>query len=105
MIYNTPVIYGIIPLRSNVLVRDIEQGDKVTQGGIIILDDNGKNRGIRPRTCVVYSVGTDIDYVKPGDVILVSHARWTRGVTMEKDGESFNIHMVDPKDILAVVEQ
>lgn len=97
-------ITNIEPLKSVILVRDIEQGDKLTNSGLILLDDNGTNKGIRPRTCIVYRVGKDIDYLKPGDKILVSHARWTRGVTMDVSGDRFIMHMVDNKDILTIID-
>jgi co-chaperonin GroES (HSP10) len=104
MSLHTLHITAIHPLKNVVLVRDIEQGDKVTRGGIIIIDDNGTNKGIRPRTCIVYKVGRDVDFVKPGDKILVSHARWTRGVNVDIDGDKFLMHMVDNKDILTIID-
>jgi co-chaperonin GroES (HSP10) len=104
MSLHTLNILDIVPLKSVVLVRDIEQGDKVTKSGIIIPDDDGTNKGIRPRTCIVYKVGKEIDYLKPGDKILVSHARWTRGVSMNVDGDKFTMHMVDNADILTIID-
>ena len=32
-------------LKNKVLIHNIEQGEKRTKNGIIILDDNGKERG------------------------------------------------------------
>jgi co-chaperonin GroES (HSP10) len=97
-------IMDIEPLKSVVLVRDIEQGDKITKSGLILLDDNGTNKGIRPRTCIVYKVGRDVEYLKPGDKILVSHGRWTRGLSMDINGDKFIMHMVDNKDILTIID-
>jgi co-chaperonin GroES (HSP10) len=105
MSLETHTIANITPLRSVVLVRDIEQGDKLTKGGIIIIDDNGKDRGIRPRMCTVYKVGRDVDYLKSGETILVAHGRWTRGINMNIAGDKFVMHMVDPKDILTVINK
>lgn len=36
-------------LKGKVLVNNIEQGEKRTKNGIIILDDNGKTQGIHER--------------------------------------------------------
>ena len=53
-------VYGDIkPLRNKVIVRDIEKGQQVTRGGIILPDDDGKDWGIRPRWAKVYKVGSE----------------------------------------------
>ena len=44
-------------LRNNIIVRHIDKGEQVTKGGIIIADDDGKDRGIKPRWAQVYRVG------------------------------------------------
>ena len=43
-IKGTPRAFG-----NNVLVTDMHFGEQVTEGGIIIADDDGKTRGIYPR--------------------------------------------------------
>lgn len=90
----------VSPLKDHILVHNMEQGEKVTKGGIILSDDNGKDRGIRPRWCQVYKVGANIDYVKEGEWILVEHGRWTYGVPLELDGNEFYIQRVDVDGIL-----
>ena len=93
------------PLPGKVLVHSMEYGDTRTAGGLIISNDDGKERGIRPRFCSVYAVGEGIDYVKPGDRILVAHGRWTRGVKITPPNkEPLVIRMVDTKDIMLVEE-
>lgn len=93
----------LVPLRNRVLVEGMEHGETKTAGGIILTDDDGKARGIRPRTCTVYAVGPDVDAVQPGDKILVAHGRWTRGVKINcLDGQHKVVRMVDPKDIMGV---
>lgn len=74
------------PLSNGILVTDMEQGDKIVNG-LILLDDNGKQTGIHPRWCRVYKVGDKIDFVKPGDWILVEHGRWSFGVKMALPGK------------------
>lgn len=41
----------INPLSDHILAIDMEVGEKITRGGIILTDDNGKEHGIRPRWC------------------------------------------------------
>ena len=93
------------PLKDGVLVTDMEYGEQKTGRGIIILHDDGKDAGIRPRWCTVYSVGSEVDYVKKGERILVAHARWTRGVKIKAGTpEEKVIRMVDTDEILLVQE-
>ena len=64
----TNTIYGDLnPLKDHILVYEMENGEKITRGGIIITDDNGKDRGIRPRWAKVQKVGSNIDYVSAGE--------------------------------------
>jgi co-chaperonin GroES (HSP10) len=96
---------NIKPLRDKVLVCDMEHGNKTLASGLIVPDDNGKERGIRPRWCIVYAVGAEVDYVQPGDQILVSHGRWTRGVQVtQPDGSRKVVRMVESDAILLVQE-
>lgn len=90
----------VSPLKDHILVYNMEKGEKITRGGIILSDDNGKDRGIRPRWCQVYKVGSNIDYVSAGEWILVEHGRWTYGVPVELDGNEFYIQRVDTDAIL-----
>lgn len=96
----------IRPLRDKVLVCDMEHGDQKLASGLIIPDDNGKERGIRPRKSIVYAVGEEVDYVKVGDQILVSHGRWTRGVQVtQPDGTLKVVRMVESDAIMGVYDQ
>jgi co-chaperonin GroES (HSP10) len=91
------------PLRNRVLVHLMEHGDQKLASGLIIPDDNGTARGIKPRWCVVYAVGSEIDYLTPGDHVLVAHGRWTRGVhVIRPDGVSCVVRMVEPEAIMGV---
>jgi co-chaperonin GroES (HSP10) len=99
----------VSPLSDHVLVFNMEKGDRLTKGGILIPDDNGKDRGIRPRWCQVYKVGSKVDYVNAGEWILVEHGRWTFGVDVtltNEDGTKQEIYLqrVDTDAILAVQE-
>ena len=97
---------GIKALRDKVIVTNIESGARLTTKGIIIPDDDGKERGIRPRWCEVYAVGEEITDIKPGEWILVSHGRWTRGMDIQTpDGKKVTIRGVDyPEGVLLAAE-
>lgn len=93
----------IKPLSNVILVHNMDYGEYKTSSGIIIPDDNGRESGIKSRWGIVYSVGCAIDYVIPGDSVLVSHGRWTRGIRIKQsDGTYTTIRRIDPKDILLV---
>jgi co-chaperonin GroES (HSP10) len=104
-------IYGRVqgdvnPLSDHVLVINMEKGDTLTKGGLIITDDNGTNRGIRPRWAEVYKVGKNVGYCKPGDWILLEHGRWTFGVNIDlTDGSKLYIQRADTAAILLVTDE
>ena len=97
------MIKSIKPLRNKVLVTDIESGDKITTGGIIIPDDDGKERGIRPRWAKVYAVGDNIKDLTPGQWVLISHGRWTRGVDIHDDGKKITVRQIEYPDAVLLV--
>jgi co-chaperonin GroES (HSP10) len=90
------------PLKNKVLVHNLEQGEKMTSGGIILLDDNGKERGITSRWGIIYKVGPEIDYLQEGDWVLIEHGRWSRGVDLkDSNGKTVTtIRQVDPDCIM-----
>ena len=95
---------NIHPLRDRILVSDMEFSERMTTGGIIIPGDDAKSSGIRPRWGKVFAVGPEQHDVKVGEYVLVSHGRWTRGVTIEVNGEDVVLRMIDNDDILLVSE-
>lgn len=96
----------IRPIKDHVLVVNMESGEKVSKGGIITLDDNGKDRGIRPRWCQVWKVGPNQQDIQPGQWILVEHGRWTYGIETAipegSDEEAFYVQRVDLKGVMGV---
>jgi co-chaperonin GroES (HSP10) len=92
----------IQPIGKRVLVCKMRFGDIKTKGGIILLDDDGKEQGIHPRWCQAYAVGPKQEDVRVGQWLLVAHGRWTRGMIVEKDGEKEEVRMVDENDILLI---
>ena len=90
---------GLKALRNKVIVTNIDSGAKLTKAGIIVLDDEGVERGIRPRWAEVVAVGDDVDDIKPGEWILVSHGRWTRGIPfIKQDGSTITVRGVEYPD-------
>jgi co-chaperonin GroES (HSP10) len=98
-------IGSITPLRDKVLVHNIESGAKITMGGIIIPDDDGKERGIRARWAQVYAVGSEVQDIQVGQWILISHGRWSRGVDIQHKGSKTTVRQVDyPEAVLLVAD-
>ena len=90
------------PLGKSVIVSDMNFEERISTGGIIIMTDNGKSTGIRPRWGQVYAVGAKQTDVQVGQWVLIAHGRWTRGMLVEKDSVKEEVRMVDEKDILLV---
>jgi co-chaperonin GroES (HSP10) len=96
----------LVPLGNSVLATDMNFEMRITTGGIIIPGDDGKNSGIRPRWCKVYAVGPEQKDVSPGQWILVSHGRWTRGLDIQTpDGQITTVRKIDTNEILAVSDE
>ena len=91
----------LVALKDTVLVKDMVFKERMV-GSIIIVKDDGKDSGIRPRWAEVYKVGPLQKDVKVGEFILVAHGRWTRGLEIEDENGHTTIRKIDPKDILLV---
>lgn len=94
---------AIRALKGKVLVHKIESGARLTRGGIIIPDDDGKERGIRQRWAEVYAVGPDVTDVKVGDWVLIKHGRWSRGVDVKDVTGTTTIRQIDWPDAVLLV--
>jgi len=95
----------IKPIGKRILVANMAFGEKKTSGGIILLDDDGKDSGIHPRWCQAYAVGPKQEDVSIGQWLLVKHGRWSRALKVEKDGVSQEVRMIDENDILLVSDE
>jgi co-chaperonin GroES (HSP10) len=95
----------LVPLNDAVIVADMVFDERISQGGIIIPNDDKKSSGIRPRWAKVYAVGPDQKDVKVGQFILIAHGRWTRGVKIEDTEGEKVIRKVDNNDILMVSDE
>ena len=93
------------PLKDSVIVSDMIFDVRISTGGIIIPNDNGKSTGIRPRWGQVYAVGPDQQDVVPGQWVCVEHGRWTRGIDVEDESGKITLRRVDPKDIMMISDE
>jgi co-chaperonin GroES (HSP10) len=93
------------PLGKSVIVSDMNFEERISTGGIIIMTDNGKSTGIRPRWGQVYAVGPEQQDVKVHDWVCVEHGRWTRGIDIEDENGKITLRRVDPKDIMMTADE
>jgi co-chaperonin GroES (HSP10) len=96
-------IKSITPIKNSVIVSDMYFGEQKTKNGIIIIDDDGKSMGVKPRWGKVYAIGKDQKDVAVGDWILIEHGRWTRGFELENtDGSIIILRRVDADAIIMI---
>ena len=103
--YAPKKINSLRALNEHVLVTDMQFGQRELSSGIVLLNDDGKSDGIRPRWCQVFAVGPNQKDVTVGQYILVAHGRWTRANEIEIDGEQKSLRRVDHNDILMVSDE
>ena len=94
------------PIDKHIVVTNMKFDERITRGGIIIPNDDKKSDGIKPRWCQIYKLGPNYDgELSEGQWILVSHGRWTRGISVvDEEGEK-TLRRVDPNDILLVSDE
>lgn len=97
-------------IRDNILCTDGDFGDKVTASGLIVQSTLGKAEGIVPRWFRVFEVGSDIDWIQPGQWVYVEYGRWTEGIEVEDErfdteNNKKKIWKIDPKACLLVSEE
>lgn len=92
-------------LTDHVLVADMNFKERVTSSGIQLLGDDMRTAGIRPRWAKIYAIGPKQQDLQIGQWILVSHGRWTRGVTIEDETGEHTLRRIDPNDVLLVSDE
>jgi len=92
-------------LQDYVIVTDMNFKEKISHGGIIIPNSDGKLEGIHARWGRVYSVGNRQQDIREGQYVLVKHGRWTRGTLIEDQQGEKTIRRIDPADILLVSDE
>ncbi len=90
---------------NTVIVSEMKFDERISHGGIVLVNDDMKNSGIRPRWGRVYAVGPEQKDIKVGQYILISHGRWTRGIKIEDDNGELIVRKVDTNDILLVSDE
>lgn len=99
----TPIkVNSIRALNDHVLVADMNFSGRKLSSGIQLLGDDMRSAGIRPRWAEVYAVGPEQEDITVGQWVLVSHGRWTRGVTIEDTTGEVTVRRIDPNDVLLV---
>lgn len=89
-------------LHDHVIVSEMIFDQRITQSGLILMNDNGTTLGIRPRWGRVYAVGPKQQDVRVGQWVCVAHGRWTRGLDIEDESGKHTIRRIDPADILLI---
>ena len=103
--YEANKITGLRALHDHVLVVDMQFGSRTLSSGLMLLNDDGKGDGIRPRWGKVYAIGPEQMDISVGQYILISHGRWTRGIKIDDGTGEKTIRKVDNKDILLVSDK
>ena len=89
-------------LKDHVLVADMNFEGRKLSSGILLLGDDLRSAGIRPRWAQVYAVGPEQTDIQVGQWVLVAHGRWTRGGGIEDNTGDVTIRRIDTNDILMV---
>jgi hypothetical protein len=89
-------------LKDHVLVSDMNFSGRKLSSGLILLNDDGRGAGIRPRWAQIYATGPEQMDVRVGQWVLVDHGRWTRGVKISDSTGEHVIRRVDANDLLLV---
>lgn len=92
----------IKPLNNSIIVTDMSFEGRQLSSGIVLLGDDGKTDGIRPRWAKVYAIGPEQQDVRVGQWVLVEHGRWSRGIKVIKDGSEVILRRADPEAIIFV---
>lgn len=95
----------IKPLHDSVIVTDMDFTGRQLQSGVILLGDDGKTDGIRPRWARVYAIGPEQRDVSVGQWVLIEHGRWSRGLKILTEAEEITIRRADPKAIIFVTNE
>lgn len=105
MAYETIKVSNVRALHKDVIVYDMDFGEQITTGGIVIKSDDGQAHGVKPRWGKIYKIGPEQKDVKVGQWVLVEHGRWTRKMKID-DGESVKeIQKIDIDCMLAIADE
>ena len=93
-------------ISDKVIVHGMDFGAQTLQSGIILVDEDKKSQGLKPRWAQVYSIGPKAKTeLKVGQYVMILHGRWTRGINIvDAEGEK-TIRCVDLKDCMLVSDE
>lgn len=93
-------------LTNKILCKELEKGEQLTRGGIILLNDDGSKTGIRPRWMQVSSVGPDVEGVSAGQWVMLEHGRWTHGMVLrDEDNNEVTYWGAEEESILLISDE
>ena len=93
-------------IHDRILCTEIEKGEQTLASGIVLLNDDGKSDGIRPRWMQVYAIGPNVsDDVVVGEWILVEHGRWSHGITVREDETDLTLWQAEEESILCTAKE
>ena len=98
-------IKSLSVIKDHILVTEMAFKERKLSSGIVLLNDDGKTSGIRPRWAKVYAVGPEQTEIQVGQWIFVEHGRWSRGIEVEVNNEQLTLRRVDPKSIIFVSDE
>ena len=98
-------IKSLSVIKDHILVTEMAFNERKLSSGIVLLNDDGKTSGIRPRWAQVYAVGPEQTEIQVGQWIFVEHGRWSRGIEVEVNDEKLTLRRVDPKSIIFVSDE
>jgi hypothetical protein len=98
-------IKSLSVIKDHILVTEMAFNERKLSSGIVLLNDDGKTSGIRPRWAQVYAVGPEQKEIQVGQWIFVEHGRWSRGIEVEVDHKQLTLRRVDPKSIIFVSDK
>lgn len=99
--------FPFTPYKEWIAVDIYDKGTHITPGGIITLNDDMKERGIRPREARILAIGPAVDEdLKVGDIVLIEHLGWTHktGYYMI-NGKKQDFWLTQAKKIEMVIER
>jgi co-chaperonin GroES (HSP10) len=103
--FDSHKIKSIRALHKDVIVIDMNFDERTTSSGIVLVSDDKKSTGIRPRWAQVYAIGPEQEDITVGQYVLVTHGRWTRGIDICDENGEKTIRRIDPKDVLLVSDE
>lgn len=92
-------------LNNKILCKEMEQGEQLSRGGIILMNDDASEGGIRPRWMQVVSVGPEVCGISPDQWIMVEHGRWTHGMVIRDGDDKFTIWGAELESVLLVADE